>query len=94
MLYVRLCFDKPGAGALRDLHRAEHRLYLRSSKTVKLIQGGPLCIGDHDDTNIASFMILEAGDISDVVDYHAHDPFTLAGIFDEIRIHRWDKHVG
>jgi uncharacterized protein YciI len=26
--------------------------------------------------------------------FHDNDPFTIAGLFEEVRIHRWDRHVG
>jgi hypothetical protein len=92
MLFIRLCFDKPGLGALREEHRAVHRAYLASG-VVKLIQAGPL-MDDDNNKNIASFMIVEADSLDQVRHFHDGDPFTKAGLFEQSFIHIWDKHVG
>lgn len=98
MLYIRLCFDKPGQPELRERTRAEHRAYvlptLQQGSVPRLVQGGPLCVNDEDDANLASFMILEADNIEQVKQFHEGDPFTRAGLYDRVYIHRWDKHVG
>jgi uncharacterized protein YciI len=92
MLYIRLCFDKSGTEALRDQHRADHRAYL-SSGVVKLVQAGPL-MDDADEKNVASFMVIEAESLDEVKRFHDNDPFTKADLFGEVRIHRWDRHIG
>jgi hypothetical protein len=92
MLFMRLCFDKPGVGAIRDEHRAAHRAYLASG-VVKLIQAGPLMDNDNK-KNIASFMIVEADSLEQVNRFHDGDPFTKVGLFEQSFIHIWDKHVG
>jgi hypothetical protein len=92
MLYVRLCFDKPDSGHLRDRERSRHRAYLGSG-FVKLVLAGPI-MADDDSGNIGSFMIVEADSLATVKRFHNEDPFTKAGLFDDVRIHRWDKHIG
>jgi hypothetical protein len=98
MLYIRLCFDKPGTTELRDQIRAEHRAYfkpnLESTAKLRLVQAGPLCVSDTDDTNLASFMIIDAANREEVVAFHEGDPFTIAGLYEKVYIHRWDRHVG
>ncbi len=93
MLYLKLCYDRPGTGELRNRLRDEHRAYLRGGPP-KLVQAGPFCVDDVDDTNLGSFMILEATSYEEVVRFHEGDPFTKAGIYGDVHIHRWDKHVG
>lgn len=97
MLYIRLCFDRVGTTELREQLRAEHRAYfkpnLQADAMPHLIQAGPLCVSDSDDTNLASFMILEAASLEDVARFHNGDPFTLAGLYDKVYIHRWDRHI-
>jgi uncharacterized protein YciI len=93
MLYVRLCFDKPNSGALRERLRPEHRAYLRSG-AIKLVQAGPLCVGDTDSTNLASFMVVEADSRDQVLRFHENDPFTMGGLYGDVHIYRWDKHFG
>jgi uncharacterized protein YciI len=92
MLYVRLCVDKPGTDKLRNLHRSAHREYLASG-IAKLVQAGPLVSSD-DTKDVGSFMVVEADSLAAVQRFHDNDPFTVAGLFEDVRIHRWDKHVG
>ena len=93
MLFIRLCFDRPGVGAQRDEHRARHRAYLADSGIAKLIQAGPL-MDDTNDHNIASFMIIEADDLETAWRFHEGDPFTKAGLFEKSFVHIWEKHMG
>lgn len=97
MLYIRLCFDKPGTTELREQLRADHRAYFKpnllADAVPHLVQAGPLCVSDNDDTNLASFMILEATSLDEVVRFHDGDPFTKAGLYDSVYIHRWDRHI-
>jgi uncharacterized protein len=92
MLFIRLCFDKPGTESLRNEHRAAHRAYL-SSGAAKLVQAGPL-MDDDNEHNIASFMVVEAGSLQEAKRFHDEDPFTKAGLFERSFVHIWDKHVG
>ncbi|VFR32385.1 hypothetical protein ANK1_4154 [plant metagenome] len=71
----------------------QHRAYLQE-QPLKLVVAGPLCESDESDGNIASFMIVEADSIEDVRRMHDGDPFTRAGVFGDVHIHRWDKHIG
>ncbi len=93
MLYVRLCLDKPGSTAQRDEVRAEHRAYLRSG-VIKIVQAGPLLAGDDDATNAGSFFIVEAESREQVAHFHDQGPFTLAGLYGQVLIYAWDKHIG
>lgn len=94
MLFIRLCYDKPGTPpALRDEHRAAHRAYLGSTD-VKLVQAGPLLADGENRLEIASFMIIDAENLEQAQRFNEGDPFTKAGIFGEVRIHQWEKHVG
>ncbi len=74
MLYIRLCIDKPGTTELRESVRAEHRAYfkpnLSEDAALRLVQAGPLCVSDNDDTNLASFMVIEAASIEEVEAFH------------------------
>jgi uncharacterized protein YciI len=98
MLYIRLSFDRKDAGGLREQLRANHRAYVKPNVepgvSCRVVQAGPLCITDTDDTNLASFMILEAANIDEVMHFHDNDPFTKAGLYEKSYIHRWDRHIG
>lgn len=97
MLYLRICFDKPGTGELRNAVRAEHREYLapflKGAGGVRIVQAGPMCISDSDDTNLGSFLILDADTLQAVEKFHLADPFTQADIFGDVRLVRWDRHI-
>jgi uncharacterized protein YciI len=96
MRYIRLCYDRPGTEQLRNTLRAVHREYfqdnLREGSAVRVIDAGPLCVNDSDDTNIASFMIIEANSKADVIKFHDNDPFTKANLYERVDIERWDQH--
>lgn len=98
MLYLRTCFDAPGTDALRNEIRSVHRAYLKpfveGEKPVHLLQAGPLCVSDTDDTNLGSFFIVEAPSLSDVQEFHDGDPFTKAGVYGRVELVRWDRHIG
>ena len=98
MLFLRSCFDKPDMGDKRNEFRAEHRAYLKpftgESGALRLLSAGPMCVSDTDDTNIGSFMIVEAASREDVQTFHDNDPFSLREIFGRVEIVRWDRHIG
>lgn len=93
MLYLRMCFDRTDAGDLRNELRQEHRDYLTSG-VVEIVQAGPMCVSDTDDSNIGSFLIIEAESHEQAMRFHEGDPFTKAGLYDHAHVHRWDKHIG
>ncbi len=93
MLYIRMCFDKPGLSSVRESFRAAHRAYVHSG-VIRTVQAGPLCADDADGTNIGSFFIVEADNQEQVVEFHKNDPLTKADLYGEVRVHRWDKHIG
>ena len=96
MRYIRLCYDRPGTEQLRNNLRADHRAYfqdnLSEGSAMRVIDAGPLCLNDMDDTNIASFMIIEANSKADVIKFHDNDPFTKANLYVRVDIERWDQH--
>ncbi len=98
MLFIRLCLDRPGMAATRAELRSQHRAYfmpnLEEGAVVSLRQAGPLRTDDPDGSMIGSFMVLEAPTIDDVRRFHEGDPFTLAGLFSQVHIHGWDRHIG
>ena len=97
MLYLRNCFDKLGMGAMRNELRMQHREYLKPylepGRPVRIIQAGPICTSDTDDTNLGSFLILEADSLAAVEQFQTGDPFTTAGIYGDVRLVRWDRHI-
>jgi len=95
--YLRICFDKPDMGDLRNQLRQNHRDYLNpflgEGQPVVIRQAGPMCISDSDDTNLGSFLIVEANSAKDVEEFHDNDPFTKAGVYGTVHLVRWDRHI-
>src|SRR5262249_28808146 len=99
MLYVRICFDRPNSSQLRTQVRPDHRAYVLSRVLLpegpcRVVQAGPLCVGDSDNANLGSFMILEAKSEADIRHFHDEDPFTKVGLYEKVIVHRWDRHIG
>lgn len=98
MLYVRLCYDAPGMGSLRDELRAAHRAYLKpfveGERSARVVQAGALCISDIDDTQQGSCFIVEASSRAELHRFHEEDPFTKAGIYGRVEMVRWSRAIG
>ena len=98
MLYLRICFDRPGGAELRDELRTRHREYIAAHVAgrdgVKVVQGGPMCVGDDPSRNLGSFLVVEAVCLQDAQRFHDNDPFTLARLFDRADVVHWDRHIG
>ena len=98
MLYLRICFDKPDSGKLRERNLKQHREYVASylgaKDGTKVVQGGPMCSGDQLDDSIGSFLVIEASSLQEVQRFHNDDPFTRADLFARTDVVRWDRHIG
>jgi uncharacterized protein YciI len=98
MLYLRICFDKKDGGALRGEILQRHREYIAShlggDKAVKVVQAGPMCVGDDLTRNLGSFLVVEAPSLADVQQFHDNDPFTRAALYERADVVRWDRHIG
>ena len=89
-LFALICLDRPGQGALRADTRAAHLAYI--AETGVVVQAGPLL--DDDAAAIGSLIVLEAEDRAAATAWAAQDPYALAGLFDSVTLHRWNKVVG
>lgn len=98
MLYLRICFDKQGAGGTREQLLKSHREYVAShldgKNGIRVVQGGPMCAGDDLSKNIGSFLVIEASSLQEAERFHNDDPFTAAGLFERSNVVRWDRHIG
>jgi uncharacterized protein YciI len=89
--YVMMCFDKPGALALRQATREAHLAYMATRQEMIRL-GGPML--DEGGDMKGSLLIVEAPDIETVRAFNAADPYTLAGLFERVEIHAWRQTVG
>lgn len=91
MLFLRLCIDKSDGLDLRKAHRDDHRAYLGSG-VAHIVQAGPLL--DEQGDMAGSMIIVDADSLDDVRRFHDNDPFTRAGLFQDVRLYRWERHIG
>jgi uncharacterized protein YciI len=91
-LYVLVCEDKPDQLALRTSTLASHMHYLGTQKSVTVLHGG-VTLDYETGTANGAVIIVEAEDLKNVGDFVARDPFTIAGLFAEVKIKHWDYQM-
>lgn len=90
MLFVALCFDKPGHVDLRLSTRAAHLAFLdKYAAQVKL--GGPFLEGDKP---VGSMLILDCADEATARALLAEDPYAQAELFERVELRAWKRVVG
>ena len=97
MLYLRMCFDRTDTADLRAERLKQHREYIATfiegRDGARVVQGGPML--DETETGYrGSFLVVEAGSLTDVRAFHEGDPFTQAGLFDMVHLIPWERHIG
>lgn len=92
MHWIVYCVDKPEASALRESNTPEHRAYLQS-RPIEIVTCGPL-MDDADEMKIGSFFLVEAETRDEVETFNRNDPLFAAGVWSEIRIHRFQRRIG
>ncbi len=89
-LYMMLCTDKPGALDTRKATREAHLAYVAETGCVVL--AGPLL--DDAGEMAGSLIVLDLPDIDAAKAWGALDPYTLAGLFESVRLQEWKKVIG
>lgn len=89
--FIIHCLDKADALPFRLRYYEAHKAYLETA-AVTLLVSGPL-LADDGETMIGSFFLVEASHKSEVEDFSAADPFRKAGVWQDIRIHLFNKRV-
>lgn len=89
--FIVHCLDAPDALPRRLEHYEAHKAYL-SSAPVRILVSGPL-MSDDGETMIGSLFLIDANTKAAVEAFNAADPFRRAGVWAEIRIHRFLKRV-
>ena len=91
-LFLLLCTDKAGAGALRAATRESHLAYLaKHAEAVKL--GGPW-LDEADGGPLGSMLVIETVDMDAARAFAAADPYAEAGLFAAVEIRPWRRVVG
>jgi uncharacterized protein YciI len=86
MIWIVHCTDAPDAGDRRLAHRAEHSANLRSQTHVGVITSGPLLAGDRGSAASGSLFLVEAHHRAQVEQFVATDPFSIHGVWAEVRL--------
>lgn len=90
-LYVMICTDKPNSLELRMATRPAHLAYAGAhSGKVKL--GGPILDARGD--MAGSLLIFDTEDPAEVQAFTDNDPYTLAGLFGDVRILPFRASIG
>lgn len=92
MLYALICTDKSDGADLRAETRPAHLEHLRAySDRIKL--AGPFTSEDGSAMN-GSLLIVEAGSRAEAQAIADADPYTQAGLFENVEIRPWKWTVG
>jgi uncharacterized protein YciI len=89
MPYVIITTDKPESLALRTQLRAEHLTYLDGHKAKLLAAGG--VIDDDGTGGDGGVIIYDTDDRAEAERFIANDPYTRAGLFENVTVRRWRK---
>ncbi|HEV2571029.1 YciI family protein [Methylocella sp. CPCC 101449] len=91
MLIVRLAYNAPGKDQERAQNLAAHSAHLRSGK-AKLLQSGPIYAADGE--RVGALIVFDAKDFAEVEAFSAADPFVISGVYNDVRLARWEKTIG
>ncbi len=89
MPYVIITKDKPDSLALRNEVRAVHLAYLTEHKAKLLAAGAQ--IADDGTGGTGGVIIVDTEDRAEADAFIQNDPFTKAGLFEDIQVTRWRK---
>jgi len=82
--------DRPDSLQLRLDHYASHRTFVEDQEAqgITVVMSGPLQ-SDDGDVMTGSLFLLDAPDRAMVESFVANDPFTLHGVWAEVKISRF-----
>lgn len=89
MPYMIETFDKPGTLALRAAERAAHLAFLDANKHLLLACGAKL--DDDGEAAGGGLYVVDVETRAEAEAFIGADPFSLAGLFERVVIHRWRK---
>jgi uncharacterized protein YciI len=90
MFVALIARDKSGALETRMANRAAHLEYVKQTGIVR--QAGPLL--DKEEQMIGSLLILEVEDMEQAMQWAAGDPYSKAGLFQDVELIPWKKVIG
>ena len=91
MLFAAHCLDNPDCESIRAENHAAHRDHLGRT-TLKILVAGPLTLPDGE-TSVGSLYIAEAASRAEVDSFISNDPFRVAGVWGDVKIHAFSMRV-
>jgi uncharacterized protein YciI len=96
MLYAITLIDKPGALALRQQMRPEHKAYLGAA-AERIAFAGPL-LADDGQAMVGSLLVIDFASRQAAHDWLAGEPFTRAGLYAATSVYAfqnlWPQQAG
>lgn len=96
MVYTFILFDRPGAAALRQQVRPEHKAYL-AAVADRIAFAGPL-ISDDGEQMLGSLLAIDFDSREAASASLAGEPFTRAGLYASTSVHAfvdlWPQRAG
>jgi uncharacterized protein len=92
MLFVATCTDRPESMGLRIATRPAHLAYL-ASLGARVKAGGALLTPDQQAV-VGSLLIFEGDSDEEIAKLLANDPYSKAGLFEDVDIKPWRQAVG
>jgi len=91
MLFSVTLRDRPDSAALRAETAAQHRDYV-ARFVPQIVLGGPLLAADGE-TMVGSQIIIDMPDAQAVRAFVENEPYTRAGLFEQVQIRRFRSVV-
>ncbi|MDA1088837.1 MAG: YciI family protein [Proteobacteria bacterium] len=91
MLFSIVIFDEPDSGAMRDVWRERHLVYLKAFDEQTLF-AGPFT-ADDESADLGSLRLIEFADRAAAEQHVADEPYVTAGIQKRWHINRWQASV-
>jgi hypothetical protein len=89
MIHVFHLLDHPGAGALRQRVRPEHKAYL-AQVAERIAFAGPL-LDDDGVTMVGSLLAIDFSSRDAALAWLAEEPFTRAGLYAQSDVHAFQN---
>ena len=90
MRFALMTKDKPGALQTRKDNREAHLAYIAETGVVEM--AGPVL--DDAGEMCGSLIVLEVDDLAAAQSWADNDPYTKAGLFNDVTLRAWKKVIG
>ena len=88
-MYALICTDKDGALEIRKANRDAHLAYAAETPVVF---AGPF--QNEDSAMIGSLLVVDVATRAEAEAWAANDPYAKVGLFQKVRIERFEKVIG